>query len=880
LSLTPGTRLGVYEIVASIGSGGMGQVFRARDTRLDRDVAIKILPEAFAHDADRLARFTREAKTLASLNHPNIAAIYGLEESAGVTALVMELVEGDDLSQRIARGAIPIDEALPIAKQIAEALEAAHEQGIIHRDLKPANIKVRPDGPVKVLDFGLAKAMEPAAGSSPSMSMSPTLTTPAMTQAGMILGTAAYMSPEQARGKIVDKRADVWAFGAVLFEMITGTRAFEGEDIADTLSNVMKVEPNWQKVSASTPPRVVQVMRACLQKHPKQRMDSAQGVRLALEGAFESAAAHAAATAAPPRRGRVWMVAAGASLLTALVVLAGTTFFRTDAPPLPTMRLEVTQPTTPNPVQFAVSPDGRYVVSVAGTDRGVALWLRALEGPERFVNDTEDGQDPFWSPDSRYIGFFANGKLKIVDITGGPARPITDVAGARGGSWSEDGTIVFSRSAGEPIYGIAATGGTPVAVTELDKTLEETGHAGPRFLPGGKQFVYLARSNNPEHHNVVYLGSLDSKARTKLTDSTGWPAFSPPGYLLFQRETTLMAQALTPGSSGLTGEPVVVMEGLTPGAQAWARPGFSVSRNGVLVTRMGGTNTNQLMWFPRSSTEPPTVAAPQVYRDPRLSPDGTRVAGEEGDAGGDLWLLDLARHTPTRFTFDERRERNAVWSPDGQRVAFGSERDGAPGLYVKQAGGATPEELLLKIDGGGAPTGWSADGRFIVYTQNSEKTKTDVMVLPLFGERKPIAVVQTPFTEWGGQLSPDGRWITYTSDESGTIEVYVQAFPTSGSKWKISNNGGFSSLWRRDGKELFYAGDRGAYIMSVTISAQRPGQLDIGIPQTAARARVFGQFDVTADGRRFLVNGRTADAAESSTLTVILNWTAALGAKK
>jgi serine/threonine protein kinase len=859
----------------------MGEVYRATDTKLKRQVAIKILPPVFAADHDRLARFQREAEVLASLNHSNIAHIHGLEESGGITALVMELVEGEDLSQRIARGAVPIDEALPIAKQIAEALEAAHEQGIIHRDLKPANVKVRSDGTVMVLDFGLAKAMDPAAASSPGMSVSPTITTPAMTQAGMILGTAAYMSPEQARGKPVDRRADIWAFGAVLFEMLSGTRAFGGDDVAETLANVINKEPAWERLPAEVPARIRQVLRACLQKSPKQRPGDMQSVRLALEGAFESAAPQATATSTTPRSGRVWMVAAGASLLTALAVLAVTTLFRTEAPTLPTMRFEFSQPTTPNPVQFAVSPDGRYMVSVAGTDKGVALWLRAFEGSDRFLKDTDNGQDPFWSPDSRYIGFFANKKLKMIDITGGgPARPIADTTGGLGGSWSEDGIIVFARDTRGPIYRVAATGGTPVAVTELDKTLEETVHVGPRFLPGGNRFIYLARSSKPENDFIVYLGSLDSKERKKLVDSTGWPGFSPPGYLLFQRATTLLAQALQPGSFDLTGVPQIVMEGLTPGSPNFARPGFSASRNGVLVARLGGANTNQLWWFTRSSSEHPKVIAAQEYLNPRLSPDGQRVAGEQRESGGgDIWLFDLARNTSTRFTFTDARDSSPIWSPDGQRIAFASNRDGANGIYVKNAGGALPEELLLKSEFPLAPADWSSDGKYIVYTEQNPKTKNDIRILPVSGERKPIPAVQTPFEESGGQFSPDGRWVAYESTESGTYEVYVQSFPASGNKWKISNNGGYRPQWRRDGKELFYSNI--SNVMSVDIKAPKPfNQFEAGIPQLAVRARTSGAFSVTADGQHFLVNGREADSAESSALTVIVNWAAALGARK
>ena len=473
MSLTPGTRLGVYDITAQIGEGGMGQVFRATDTKLKRQVAIKILPPAVAADAERLARFQREAEVLASLNHPNIAAIYGLEESGGMTALVMELVEGDDLSQRIARGAIPIDEALPIAKQIAEALEAAHEQGIIHRDLKPANIKVRTDGTVKVLDFGLAKAMEPAAGSSPSVSMSPTITTPAMTQAGMILGTAAYMSPEQARGKAVDKRADIWAFGAVLFEMLAGARAFPGEDVTDTIVAVMSKEPDVAALPATVPARVVQALRVCLRKDAKQRAGDIRDVRLALDGAFETIASPATESPAASSRGRWPWIAAlvvAAALIAAMAVPAVRHLRETPPPAPPEMRVEITTPATDQPAMFALSPDGRSLIFVASGDGVRRLWLRPLDETEaRPLAGTESATFPFWSPDSRAIGFFAAGRLLRLDVGGGAPQALATLTGAGfGGSWSADGTILFPRQRTGPLWRVAAAGGEPVAVTRTE----------------------------------------------------------------------------------------------------------------------------------------------------------------------------------------------------------------------------------------------------------------------------------------------------------------------------------------------------------------------------------------------------------------------------
>ncbi len=560
MSLAPGTRIGPYEVAGPLGAGGMGEVYRATDTKLKRQVAIKILPLSLAADAGRLARFQREAEVLASLNHPHIAAIYGLEESAGMTALVMELVEGEDLSQRIARlrapgasaqqAGMPIDEALPIAKQIAEALEAAHEQGIIHRDLKPANIKVRADGTVKVLDFGLAKALGPHPGSAQEDN-SPTITSPAHlrqgygaagTEAGMILGTAAYMAPEQARGKTVDRRADIWAFGAVLFEMLTGTRAFEGEDIADTLGNVMKVEPSWARCPASIPPRVVQVMRACLQKNPKQRLGDMQSVRLALEGVFETAASPATPATTASSRGRLpWMaaLAVAAALIAAMATPTVRHLREAPAPAPPEMRLEITTPATDAPQHFALSPDGRSLVFVASGDGAPRLWLRALDETEaRPLAGTEGATNPFWSPDGRSIGFSTRTALSRLDIAGGTPQELATVGGnATGGSWNTDSTILYTRGVASPLWRIAAAGGEPTAVTQLERP-GQTSHRHPQFLPDGRHFLFFVLGT-PDTAGI-YLGSIEGGAPTRLTAADSAGEFLPPDRVLFVQAGALV----------------------------------------------------------------------------------------------------------------------------------------------------------------------------------------------------------------------------------------------------------------------------------------------------------------------------------------------------
>ena len=603
-----GTRIGVYDVVAKIGEGGMGAVYRATDTSLSRQVAVKVLPDAFASDAERLARFEREAKTLASLNHPHIAAIYGFEKSGGMHALVMELVEGDDLSVRIAAAhrlsptahGLPLDEALPIARQIAEALEAAHEQGIIHRDLKPANIKVRSDGTVKVLDFGLAKALDPGGGAGqagragaeagvyrpdrpdrpglPGLT-SPTITSPAMlTGAGMILGTAAYMSPEQAKGRAVDRRADVWAFGVVLFEMLTGTRAFEGEGISETLARVLEREPDWSRLPSTLSPALRTYLVRCLEKDPRQRIRDIGDVRLALEGAFETAASQATPPTTASSRGRwPWMAAFAvvAALIAALAVPALRHLRETPPPPPPEMRLEITTPATDAPLQFALSPDGRSLVFVASGDGASRLWLRPLDqGEARPLAGTEGGTAPFWSPDSRSIGFFAAAKLLRLDTAGGAPQVLANTSGTGlGGSWSANGTILFAQqSTGSPLSRVATAGGDAVAVTRLDPP-RQASHRYPQFLPDGRHFLFYA-AGTPDAAGI-YLGSLDGGAPTRLTAADSGGAFLPPNQVVFVRQGTLVARRLDLARGALIGEFATLADRV--GVETNSRGGFAVS---------------------------------------------------------------------------------------------------------------------------------------------------------------------------------------------------------------------------------------------------------------------------------------------------------------
>ena len=896
MALTPGTRLGVYEVIAQIGQGGMGQVYRARDTRLNRDVALKVLPHLFANDVERLARLTREAQTLASVNHPNIAHIHGLEESNGVRALVMELVEGEDLSQRIARGAIPIDEALPIAKQIAEALEAAQEQGIIHRDLKPANIKVREDGTVKVLDFGLAKALEPAAGSSPSVSMSPTITTPAMTQAGIILGTAAYMSPEQARGKTVDKRSDIWAFGCVFYEMLTRRRAFQGEGVSDTLANILTQEPDWNALPANTPTPIRTLLRRCLEKDRKRRLDSAAAARLEIDDVLAAPSAETPAREPVPtrvareaqpfrlkRRERVaWFVAVASIVAALAAVVAATLPWRRDAPELAVLRLDVTTPQTSDPTSFALSPDGRQVVFVAAGDGGSKLWLRPLDRTTaQPLPSTEGATFPFWAPDSRAIGFFADAKLKRLDLPGGKAQELADASNGRGGAWSRDGVILFAANVISGLLRVPATGGTPTSVTR--PAPGELGHRFPEFLPDGRRFIFWVGPSPPEVQGL-YLGSLDAPETHRLVAADAGGAYAHPGYLLWPRQGVLVAAPFDVARGALSGGPVPIAPAVGSSV-ATNRSAFSVSTTGLLAYRTGVTGRSRLVWMDRSGRVVRALGPPDenqlVYPEP--SPDGQRVAVQRTVQGNmDIWHVDEARGIRSRFTFDTSVDSTAVWAPDGSRLVFRSNRNGVYDLFEKRATGAGDEQLLFTSPDDKIPSDWSADGRFLLFV-NFVKNVPDLWALPIESQSvgTPFPVVQTRFAEDQGQFSPDGRWIAYRTNESGQDEIYVQAFPGPGSKARVSAEGGSQPRWRRNGKELFYIGPDNR-LMAVAIGLPPDGHTpNVGAPFAlfstglASRGAPKHQYAVAPDGQRFLMVV-SADETIASPITIVQNWLAGL----
>ncbi len=869
--LFAGTKLGLYEVVELIGAGGMGEVYKATDSKLGRSVAIKLLPAVFAQDGERVARFEREARVLASLNHPNIAAIYGLEESGGERFLVMELVPGETLSEKIKRGAIPVEETLTIAAQITEALEAAHEKGVVHRDLKPANINVTPDGKVKVLDFGLAKAF--AEGPATEDSNSPTLS--AIT--GVIMGTAAYMSPEQAKGKAVDRRADIWAFGVVLYEMLTGCMPFSGETASETIVAVMTKEPDWNTLPTNLPARLRDLLRRCLVKEPRSRVQAIGDVRIAIEEVESGAAVDGGVGQAPVRhRFKVWAGTAAVLFFVAVFSALSVVYFNRTAPP--EIRVEVNTPSTADPLSFAISPDGRRLVFSASNEGKSQLWVRPLDSlAAQPLAGTFGASYPFWSPDSASVGFFADAQLKRIDLVGGAAQVLANAPVGRGGAWSREGSIIFAPSAGGPLSKVPATGGNPVPVTRF-----ESGQASdrfPQFLPDGRHFVYFVQGGPGEG---IYAGSLDGGSSKRLAKADAPAVSSPSGFLIFPRQNTLFAQAFDSKKQELSGNPFPVAEQVAYDLITYA-PGFSVSQGIIAYRTRSPSGARQLTWLDRSGKSVGTVGDPDTasLADVELSPDGKRVAVDRTVKGNtDIWLIDAARGVPTRFTFDAAIDFRPVWSPDGSRVVFNSDRTGARNLYWKLSSGSGADELLLESDQTKAPNDWSPDGRFLLFRIIALQTGFDLWVLPISGDRKPFPFMTTPFEERDGQFSPDGKWIAYQSNESGRFEIYIQPFPGPGEKFQISSNGGAQPRWNKNGKEIFYV-SLDSKMMAAPVKLFGDGQsLETGTPAALFPIRIAGgplfgankqQYAVSSDGQLFLVN-LDLDEGAASPITLIYNW--------
>ena len=872
MSLATGTRLGAYEITGPLGSGGMGEVYRATDSRLKRQVAIKILPGALASDPERLARFQREAEVLASLNHPHIAAVYGLEDVQGSKALVMELVEGPTLADRIAQRRIPIDEALLIARQIAAALEAAHDQGIIHRDLKPANVKVREDGTVKVLDFGLAKLSD-AAGASRSAfgdpSQSPTVTAAAATGIGVILGTAAYMSPEQARGRPVDKRTDVWAFGAVLYEMLTRRRAFEGEDITETMAAVVKSTPDWGALPKDVPPQIVTLIQECLEKDRNARIGDMAVPRFLLSG-------HAAVAPSRPASipGWAWLAFASVCILaTVAASLALLAFRRADAAPgLPAFRFEI--PTTPtDDPSTALSPDGTQLAFIANQDRVPMLWVRSLDAIEnRALPGTEGASVPFWSPDGRTLGFFAGDKLKRIDVAGGMPLVIADAPNARGGAWHADGVILFVSGVNAPIMRVPARGGPVGAVTAIN-TGSGPSHRLPQFLPDGTRFIFTSTLGT-EETNGVYLGSLDKTPPVRILQGDTGGRFAAPDRLLAIRQGALRAYSFDPETAAVQGEPVVIAQGFGGAASITV---FATSDTGVLAYRAGTAQRRQLVWVSRQGAVLREIGDPETdsVAAPELSADEQSVLVFRQPTGdNDIWVIELSRNLGRRVTDGQPADGTPLWDPDGQHVVFNSQRFG--GGPTRQAVNGGKAEPLFTNGENGVVLSWTRDRRYLLLRRESATSRTDLIAVTIGGESREIVVAQSLSDETEGQFSPDGRWVAFVSNDSGRAEVFVQSFPDGQARTQVSTTGGTQVRWSADGREIFYVAQDGRMMaVSIALNGTSP-EVERPVPlfQThlGTGTNVLGykpQYAVSRDGR-FLLN--TAIESARAPIVVAVNW--------
>ena len=879
MNLTVGTRLGPYEILAPLGAGGMGEVYRARDTRLDRTVAIKILPAQFSQNAELRQRFEREAHAVSSLSHPHICSLYDVGHQDGIDYLVMEYLEGETLASRLQKGPLPKEELLRTAIEIAGALDVAHRKGLIHRDLKPGNIMLTTSG-AKLLDFGLAKSLPPSAETAGAMAV-PTAMSP-LTAKGTIVGTIQYMSPEQLEGSALDARSDIFAFGAVLYEMASGQRAFGGKTQAGVIAAILEREPpSVSSLRPTSPPALDRLIETCLAKDPAERRQTMHDVLLDLHWIAEGGSqAGIPAQISWRRRWRerlAWLVAA----LCALAVVAlGIAAYRGAHRNVRVVRSYIPAPektdfflngSYPGPV--CVSPDGRWLAfSAVEENQAWRLWLRELSSDAaRPLEGTERAAYPFWSPDSRTIGFFADGKLKKIEVTGGRPWTLCDAENGKGGTWNREGTIVFAPTAASALCKVSEAGGKPTPVTTLDSLRKETSHRHPRFLPDGRRFFYLAWNVDPEVENAVMVGSIDGDEDRILMPGESNVAYAS-GHLLSLREGTLMARPFDPRRLRFTGDAFPIADGVRTITSA-SLGVFSASEDDLLVYLPGGDElVSELVWVNVRGEPVGKLGDRAQYVQPRISPDAMLVVVEITDprvGTNDLWIYDVASGIRTRFTFDATEDGMAVWSPDGKSIIYSSARSGHSDLYRKALGGVESEELLFASQQDKYATDWSADGRFVLFD-----CEDDVWVLPLFGDRRPYPFFKSEFPESRAEFSPDGRWVVYQSDESGQSEVYVTAFSNPGRKWQISKISGFLPRWPREGNQITYVGPD-AMVTSVEVRAQA-ASFEVGTSRALFSVRGATAGCMAPDAQGGILVLPTVEN-EARQLTLVLNWRAESG---
>ncbi len=901
MALATGTKLGPYEIQLPLGAGGMGEVYRARDAKLGREVALKVLPAEFASDPERMMRFAREAQVLASLNHPNIAHIYGLDDSAGVRALIMELVEGSTLAERIQHGALPLDESLGIAKQIAGALEYAHEQGIVHRDLKPANVKVTSDGTVKVLDFGLAKAIENTPATE-NISNSPTLSM-AATQAGVILGTAAYMSPEQAKGKTVDRRSDIWAFGVVLYEMLVGKQLYEGETAPETLAHVITKEPAWDSLPASTPTAIRHLLERCLTKDPKTRLQAIGEARIIIERYLANPTASTASLERVPVEQPVWRPVLPWAIAGALAIFVGVmswVLWRPASVPINPLRLsaEIGAPVVlavDAGAAAVVSPDGSKFVFRAyesGPNQKPRLYLRQRDQLQASpLVGTEGARNQFFSPDGEWIGFFADGKLRKIPALGGTAATLCDAPNDRGGAWSEDGTIIFAASTREGLSKVSEAGGKPEPLTTLDESKGEITHRWPQVLPGGKAILFTAHNNNVGFDNANVVVQILKTGERKIVHQGGtYARYAPSGHLLFAHEGTIFAAPFDLGRRlETTGPAVPFLEHVLTNPLGGGDAQFDFSKTGTFLYVAGEITSAPVTidWMDKEGKFQPLRAALGDYYDLRFSPDGKRLAFSIHDrTTADIWVYDWQRDTMSRLTFGPGKSAWPVWTPDGQRIAFVSDRDGSKiNMYWVRADGTGDVERLLDNKDEQIPFSFSPDGKFLAFGQLSAGTNWDIWTLPLEGDERsgwkpgtPRPFLKTAAVEFQPQFSPDGRWLAYMLADASTTEVYVRPFPGPGGNWQISSGGGVHPTWSKNGKELFFRTIDDHIMVSTyrvvgdSFQADKP---QLWSPGQLVNRGPWRNFDLAPDGKRFAVTNRPQSqenaAVKNDKFVVLLN---------